>query len=156
MLKIVLHGLADSVRPHPLPALRGAFRGELPSVVLSLPEVENVHAISVGKVVGMTDALDDIRPAADIDTRNPSPRILAFAITNMQPGADRAPVGLPLGFNFSRASRLSKMLSRIRRAIGGKPPFCPTLSNIQGETGVNNLVRRYTQSAFSKDTVRGA
>ena len=55
---------------------------------MRLPEGEGAHSVSIGEVVDMADALDDILPAADIDARNPSPRILALAIANMQPGAD--------------------------------------------------------------------
>src|SRR4029077_3114575 len=80
VLEIILDGIADSVRPHPLAALGCTFRCELTSEILRLPEGKNVCAVSVGEVIGMPDALNDVLPSSDIDARNPSPRILALAV----------------------------------------------------------------------------
>ena len=82
----------------------------------------------------MTDALDDILPAADVDARNPSPRILALAIANMQPGADRAPVRLTSDLQFQSC------VTAVQNAFADTARHrwkTPVLSNVVQYTGRN-------------------
>ena len=95
-----------------LAALGCTFRCDLARQILRLPEGEGVHAVGIGKIIGMTDAFNDILPAADVDARNPSPCILALTVSNMQPGANRTPVRLASDLQLQPRITAVQMLSR--------------------------------------------
>ena len=61
----------------------------LARAILSLPEVQNVAAISVHDVVGGGDRLNDILLVASVDPQHPFAFGRTFAVTEMQTLTDR-------------------------------------------------------------------
>jgi hypothetical protein len=126
VLEVILDGLRDGIGPHALPRPRGSLRSKLSRTLLGLPEGENVRSVSVGEVVGRADPLNHIVSITNIDARDPTSSIFAFAIANVKAGTDRAPVRLASDLQFQPCIAAVQNAFADTACHGGNP----VLSNI--------------------------
>jgi hypothetical protein len=77
------------------------------------------HALIVAHVVGRTDALDPIRAATVGDAHAPRPDAFVSSVPNVQPLSSFNQIGFLAMGSLSRWDRLSSLLDRTLRAMGG-------------------------------------
>jgi hypothetical protein len=104
-------------------------RGKFTHPALRLKKIQDGDPVGRRVVVRARDRLDGIISVAKVAAQNPSSTVQSLAITKVQPGIDRTPIGLAGMLEFGpRGGTIQTLFPN--RPWHGEKPICPIKANI--------------------------